>query len=343
MEKAVNRVLLAFKAWEDRKKEIEPLLKVGATDANVLARLQLDHLRQATHRLRETLRPDEQPFMLLLHNQVSKLEKQMYPNRLLRIFSKIKDRLFDGPAYLKQLHLQRDTNLETLKIQLRDAGLGSFAGKLEHHLSPEQNSVRIPLDCQLNQNKRLSLDLHFERDSSHNYQLAKIGGSLYQNNEVVRTQVFELSEWPALKTNQIWSLLEGRALKQQYTDASGHENHRWIELGPKGIQPYDPKYDFDIKTTLGNMPSLVRNREELTRYLENGQQVPTYWKEGKQYTTVYVQADPGNRCIKLFDEKLRPTTAEKLQQNIAQQTCKIKTLGVQQPKTRKRIKAGQHQ
>jgi hypothetical protein len=343
MEKAVNRVLLAFKTWEDHKKETDPLLKAGAADARTLSRLQLDHLRQAKHRLRQTARPDEKPFMLLLNNQIARLEKQLYPNLLRRIFSQLQDRLFEGPAYLKQQQQQRDTNIENLKIQLREAGLGSFAGRLENHLEPDQRNVRLPLDCQLGPEKRLSLDLHFDKDPYGNFQLNRIDGTLLRNGKIARSQEFELSDWPDLKTNQIWSLLEGRALKQQYTDASGHENHRWVELGPHVVQHYDPKYAFDIKTALAAMPGITRNKEELIRYLENGQQVPTHWKQGRQYQSIYVQADPANRCIKLLDDKLRPITAEKLNQNLARQDLKVKTLGIPLQKMRKGVKNGYHQ
>ena len=343
MKVVVNRVLLAFSTWEDRKKEIEPLLKAGAADANIQSRLQLDHLRQAKHRLRQTARPDEQPFMLLLHNQVARLEKQLYPNLLRRLFSQLKDRIFEGPAYLRQQQQQRENNMETLKIQLRAAGLGSVAGRLENHLDPDQKHVRLPLDCQRGPEKRLSLDLHFEKDPYHNFQLNRISGFLLENNKIARSHEFELSDWPDLKTNQIWSLLEGRAMKQQYTDASGHENHRWVELGPNGVQHYDPGYAFDIKTALNAMPAITRNKEELIRYLENGQQVSTHWKQGRQYQSIYVQADPANRCVKLLDDKLRPVTAEKLNQNLAQQGLKVKTIGVPVQKIRKGVKNGHHQ
>ncbi|MCR8561997.1 hypothetical protein KXD93_30360 [Mucilaginibacter sp. BJC16-A38] len=343
MEKAVNRVLLAFKSWEDRKKEIEPLLKSGTADVTMLSRLQLDHLRHASHRLRSTARPDEKPFMLLLNNQIFKLEKQLYPNLLRRIFSQLKDRLFDGPAYLKKEQLRRDNNMANLKIQLKEAGLGSIAGRLEQHLDEDQKHIRVPLDCQLGPEKRISLDLHFEKDPYGDFQLNRIGGSLLQNGKITKAQEFELNDWPNLKTNQIWSLLEGRAMKQQYTDASGHENHRWVELGPNGVQHYDPEHAFDVKTALAAMPAIIRNKEELTRYLENGQQVPTYWKQGKQYQNIYVQADPANRCIKLLDDKLRPITAEKLNQNLARQGFKVKTLDTTAQKTIRRVKNGQHQ
>jgi len=340
MKVPANRVLLAFKTWEDRKKEIEPLLKTGSADAHTLLRLQLDHLRQAKHRLRQTARPDEQPFMLLLHNQVARLEKQLYPNLLQRIFTQLRDRLLDGPRYLRRQQQQRDNNIARLKIQLKDAGVGSFAGRLENHLEPDQKNLRLPLDCQLGPEKRLSLDLHFEKDAFGDFQLNRISGALLQNGEVKKAHDFELSDWPDLKTNQIWSLLEGRAMKQRYTDASGHENQRWVELGSKAVQHYTPDYGFDIKTALDALPAITRNKEELARYLENGQQVPTYWKEGRSYLSIHVQADPANRTIKLLDDKLQPITAEKLSQKIIAQGAKVKLLSSPAQKIRKGVKNG---
>lgn len=339
MAAVINRVLLAFKTWDERKKEIEPLFKTGGADADTLARLQLDHLRQASHRLRQTARPDEKPFTLLLKNQVAKLEKQLYPNVLLRIITRLKDRLFDGPAYLKQQQQLRANNLEALKILLRDAGLGSLAGKLEQHLDPDQKLVRLPFDCQLGPDKRLTLDLNFQMDVHGNFQLNQIHGALTDQGKT-RMQAFELKDWPNLKTNQIQSLLEGRALKQPYTDASGHENHRWVELGANAIQHYDPDYAFDIRTALDALPAITRNKDELVKYLENGQQVPTYWKQGRQYQSIYVQADPANRTIKLLDDKFRPITAEKLNQQQAQPSLKVKPLGETVPKIRKGVKNG---
>jgi hypothetical protein len=342
MKVAVNRVLLAFRTWDERKKEIEPLFKAGAADAGTMARLQLDHLRRSAHRLRQTARPDEKPFMLLLNNQIAKLERQLFPNVLFRLLSTLKDRLFDGPIYLRQQEQQRTQNLEMLKIQLKDAGLGSLAGRLERHLNPDQKQVSLPLDCQLGPEKRLILDLKFEMDPHGNFQLKQIGSNLMENRKVIKSQEFEHHEWPNLKTNQIWSLLEGRALKQLYTDATGHENNRWVELGPNAIQHYDPEYGFDIRTALDALPAITRNKDELVKYMENGQQVPTYWKQGRSYVSINVQADPANRTIKLFDDKLKPISAEKLNLQIVQQCPKVKVLSTQKQRARKGVKNGQH-
>jgi len=317
--KPVNRVLLAFKSWDDKKNELQPLLKAGTTDERTMMILQLEHLRQADHRLRQTARPDEKPFMTLLHNHVNRLEKQLYPNLFQRIFMRLKDRLIDGPAYLAQLTTQRTVNMEVLKQQLRERGLTSVAGKLEQHLDPDHQQVCLPLDCQLNAEKRFNLDLHFEKDVYGDFQLKILNSTLFEKGQADRFYQFELNDWPGLKANQALSLLEGRALKQHYTDAMGHDSTRWVGLGKNGVQHYASDHAFEIDTVLTAMPNITRNKEELIRYLENGQQVSTHWKQNGQFQNIYVQADPANRTLKLFDAKMKPVTADQLNQRAHQQ------------------------
>jgi hypothetical protein len=57
----------------------------------------------------------------------------------------------------------------------------------------------------------------------------------------------------------------------------------------------------------------------ITYNLENGQQVSTHWKQNGQFQNIYVQADPANRTLKLFDTRMKPVTAEQLNQRAQQQ------------------------
>jgi hypothetical protein len=327
MKTAANRVLLAFKTRDERKKEIEPLLKGGTTDERTLTGLKLEHLRQAKHRLNQMARPDEKPFMAFLNNHIAKLEKQLYPNLWQRLFFRIKDQLFDGPIYLKQLTQQRAANMESLKTQLREAGLCSITGKLENHLEADQQKICLPLDCQLFEGKALNFELHFEKDPYGNFQLHRLDGSLLQDGKLVRSQEFKLDDWPNLGTNQVWSLLEGRAMKQTYTNASGHESQRWVELGPNGARHYDPNHDFDVKTLVAGMPAIMGSKPELIRYLENGQSAP-------------IQADPANQTLKFFDEKNKPVRPEQLNQRAEKLGPHVKTFGAPVQRMRKGVKNG---
>ncbi|WPU94811.1 hypothetical protein SNE25_04655 [Mucilaginibacter sabulilitoris] len=338
--KPENRILQAFRTWDSQKAEFLPLLKVGTTDERTILRLQLDHFRQARHHLGDTVRPDEKPFMVLLENNIAKLEKQIYPNILLRLFLRAKNYLIDGPAYLEHQRRQRTANLENLKNQLSASGLGSIVGRLEQHLDVGRNQVQLPLDCHLTAHKRFSLDLHFERDVYGNFELRRIDGLLAEKSLTTREHKFDMAEWPDLKSNHVLSLLEGRAIKQQFIDVLGHKSERWVELGENGVKYYSPDHPFDVAAALATMPNITRNREELIRYLENGQLIPTHWKQDGHFQNIYVQADPGNGMIKIYNSRQRPITAEQLNRIASQLHVKKPQIVMQA--ARKVIKNGQN-
>ncbi|RCH56840.1 hypothetical protein DJ568_03010 [Mucilaginibacter hurinus] len=337
--KPVNRVLLAFKAWDDQKAEFDPLLKNGASDEKTMHRLQLLHLQQARHRLLRSIRPDELPFMALLKAQIERSEKKVYPNLWLRLFFRLKDRFMDGPAYLQDQARQRSENMETLKEQLKERGLSSVAGRLDHHLDLDHRQVCLPLNSQLGPDKRLDLDLHFEKDAYGNFQLQLLEGTLLQKDQDIRHFRFELSDWPGLKASQALNLLEGRPIKQVYTDATGSENQRWVELGQNGVQYYSPGHPFDVAEAILVFPNITRNPEDLIHYLETGKQVATFWKHDGNLQSVYVQADPGNNTLKFFDGKQRPVTAEQLNQK-AKQATKLQRPDQSLAVTQKKLKNG---
>jgi hypothetical protein len=196
------------------------------------------------------------------------------------------------------------------------------------------------LDCRLNDGKALSFDLHFEKDPYGDFQFHRINGSLLQDGKLVRTHEFELNDWPNLGTNHIWNLLEGHAMKQTFTNASGHDSQRWVELGTNGAQHYDPNHDFNIKTVITGLPSLMGNKSEMVNYLENGQSLPAYWKVGQHVQKINIQADPASKTLKFFDEKNKPITAEQLNQRAEKLGQHGKTLGAPIKRMRKGVKNG---
>lgn len=337
MEKVVNRVLQAFKLWEDRKKEFDPVTRIGAGDEQTFNLLQLTHFRESSHRLRTNLRPDEKPFLLLLNNHIAKLERQLYPNRWFRLFSRAIDRWLTGPAFLKQEASRNAANMDALRSQLKSAGLHAINGKLDTHFFAEASRIILPLDCQLNAQKRLTIALAFERDAHYNFQLDTVTAKLYHQGELVKGHEFDIRHWPDLKAGQIRSLLEGHALKQAFTDASGMRNERWVELSGERLRYYDPADGLNVLQALQDLPAITRNPAEIADLLENGQLATAHWKHNGQIKIIHLRAEPAGHIIQLLDEKQRPTTAEKLNRSLEQQQCKVKVLKVPARKIRKGV------
>ncbi|WP_295769248.1 hypothetical protein [uncultured Mucilaginibacter sp.] len=340
MRNAPNRVLLAFKAWEDRKKEMEPVIGSGAADERTMRQLELNHLRQARHLLQDKARPDEQPFMVLLRNQIKRLEKMQHPNLLSRLFFRLKDRLLDGPLYRRQKERKRNANLQALTAQLKNNGFGYLSGKLENHLPAELHKVSLPLGLRMNDNKAVRFGLQFEKDPYGNFHLERLECSLYKDGLKTHTGNYDMREWPDMNGNQAINLLEGRAVKQDFTDALGNERQRWVVSGPDGLQQYDTSHKFDINELLEKMPAITANKVELTRYLEMGQLAGARWKQDQYYQDIFLQADPAGRNLKIFDKDQKPVTAEELNVRAKQTLARSKEQMTVVPQIRKKVRHG---
>lgn len=314
---------------------MEPLLKAGVADERTVLQLQLRHLRTAALRLRNTIRPDEQPFLFLLKNQVSKLEKQLYPNWIVRVLHQLKDRLFDGPKFLKQQEEQRVTNMENLKVQLKETGFGSINGRLEQHLDADQRAVTIPLNCGIGEDRKVLFDLKFEKDAFENFQLHGVHTQLRQQGKTVRQYDFKLKDWPGLGVGHVIQLLQGHALKQSFTNAAGQTKDRWVELTSDGVQHYAPEKSFNLQKAVSEHAGLSGSAPELIQYLEGGQRVPTYWRSGRHHVSISVQADPANQSLKFFDAKGMPITVKALNEEINKQKSQYKAPAQQERQMRR--------
>jgi hypothetical protein len=323
MENSLNRVIQGWQAWEERQKQLEKLPDPGMDKGMVIDRLRLEHLQKIRYRLSDTSRQDERQCLKLMSAVIRKLQKQLYPNPFSRLIRRLKDALVDGPAYIRHLKEQRTKNMEKLKQQLEKAGFSDFAGKLEKHLDPEGMKAAIPLNSQLDPNRSMQVVLHFEKDEGGRYHFQKLEAEIYAKNAPGqnRAHSFQMEDWPGLKAKEVLNLLNGRAIKQDYTDASGTNRSRWLELDAdrkEQVRFYQENYGYDLQKLLETLPlSAMKQQDSKQDFLNNlqqGNRVPTGWLHSGQRENVYVQADPSARAVKMFDTAMKPISPEQLNQ-----------------------------
>jgi hypothetical protein len=323
MERTVNRVLQAWKSWDERQSEMEKAIGTGKEHAIVIQRLKLEHFKKCRHLLAGTVRKDERAFMPLMASTISKLEKQVYPNIVQRLFFRLKNVLIDGPAHIRQFQEQRRDNLESLKSQLAGTGFSDFGGKLESQLDADHLKHVIPLSSQLDPNRSLNVSLHFEKDAQDVFHFTTIEATLrhHDGKKVDQSYKFKLDEWPGLKAQQVKNLLEGRAVRQHFTDITGRPKSQWLELpaGETMVRKYTEAYGFDLQKVIDTLPlsTISGGKKALTEKLEQGQQIPVVWSHAGANETVYLRADPSNETVKLTDASKRAVTPEQLNQRMA--------------------------
>jgi hypothetical protein len=321
MESTINRVLQTWQSWDERLSEIEVAIGRGGQQARIIQQLKLEHFQRCRHFKAGAPRADEQAFLPLLDAAIRTLEKQVYPNILQRLFNRLKNVLRDRPAFINQWQQQRSDNLAQLKSELAQAGFSDFAANLEKQLTPEQSKQVISLSSQVEKGKQFNVSLHFEKDQQDLFRFTLIDATLKAaDGKLAQKHQFKTEEWPGLKAIQIKNLLDGRAIKQKFTDITGSQRSHWLELPANGeLKRFTQEYGYDLQTAIENLKAdgLTPAGETVTlQKLELGQQVPAIWKHAGIPEMIYLQADPAHKRIRLADAANNTLLPEKLNQTL---------------------------
>lgn len=110
----VNRAEQLWKNWEERQKELENLAGFGNDHNLSIQKLKYDFLRSGIYRLSSSPLEKEQLCLHVIRSVTAKLEKQLYPNPMIRILHRLKALVYDKPVHLKEFNKQKTENLEQL-------------------------------------------------------------------------------------------------------------------------------------------------------------------------------------------------------------------------------------
>jgi hypothetical protein len=117
MERNVNRAEQLYRNWEAQQKQLESLT---SADSRVIQQQKYDYLRQGLYRLSLNPSDSEKLLMRVIGSVTDKLQKQLYPNPIVRLLHRLKTAVYDKPAHLSEFVKQREENLQQLKGQLNN-------------------------------------------------------------------------------------------------------------------------------------------------------------------------------------------------------------------------------
>jgi hypothetical protein len=332
MEPMINRVLQTWKSWDEKQMEIEKAIGTGKDQTNVVLKLKLNHFQKNRHLLAGTARKDEQGFLPLLDAAIKKLERQVYPNSIQRLFHRLKTLWFDRPAYILQFQQQQQANVQQLKGELANAGFSDFAGSLEKELTGERSRHVIALSSQLDKERGFDVAIHFEKDLQDVYHFSAIDATLKNpaQPEADRSVSFKMDEWPGLKAIQVKNLLDGRAIKQHYTDITGKPQSQWLEFSEENtaMKRYTKSYGYELTAAIDTLDSHIQlhDKAALQEKLESGQQVPINWNHAGGTEMIRLQADPANKLVSLTDSSNQTITPHQLNQRLESQQLERKAV-----------------
>lgn len=124
----MNRILQAWKSWEDKQSELEKTVGNGREHAPVISRMKLDHFNKCRNLLSATIRNDERPFLPLMEAAIRKLEREVRLSLWLRVLFRLKNTLIDKPAQIKAHEREIQENMTALKSFLPRPGSVTLPG-----------------------------------------------------------------------------------------------------------------------------------------------------------------------------------------------------------------------
>jgi len=325
MERNVNRAEQLYRNWEDQQKQLESLI---GSNSRVIQQQKYDYLRRGLYRL--SMSPSEHEKLLLevIRSVNGKLQKQLYPNPVVRLLYRIKGAFYDKPAHLREFVKQREENLEQLKGQLKAMGFASFSGKLEKYLDYETAKVTIEMTSQLTDKGRLDIVLNMERDKSGQYRFQNYDATLLNNGET-RTHSFQADS--RITAIEAANLLDGRSVKKNFETADGSMTQKWVQLdmqhkdqsGNQKLSEFHENYGYNLKNELLANSILLGTaglaKDKVIQSLEQGNMVSF---KPHQQGTFYLQANPAGREVSFYNNEMKPLNIQQLQEINRQQQIK---------------------
>lgn len=349
MEATNNRLERELEQWQKREQRFIKLFTPQLLESRAFLKEKLRHLERLSARYGNTNDMEERLALRLLKQERSNLEKQMYPNRLLRIILlAVKGfAIFTEPIIAEQ---RVHKNTVALKASLEQAGFGKLKERLEQTVQQGQEKFSLPVSYYVNEKERMDFQVHFTKGKDEQYRLSHYDALLYSENHPGKAvkQTFPMDTSMSITSEQAYNLLSGRAVLKE---SEGRKEWVKLDLNDKDGQGifrmkrfpenygYDPEKELD-KLPLKETQGLIE-KEKLLRELANGNRVEVTLRKGGQ--KLLIEAEPQKKTVNIYTiqgEKLTIGEALGRKQERAARTIPLGVNRAEHTNLRKNSKKG---
>ncbi len=308
---AVNRVEMELNQWKSREDRFSKLFSFSLSSNKALLKEKLHYYEGVAARYQGTKDPEERFALQVLQQERRRMEKQLYPNSLIRMFR----RLLVLPAR-EQAVIRRDSrsleeNSRSLKEQIQKTGFSGLTAKLEEQIRQGQPQFSIPVSYYINERERMDHQLTFSRDHTGQYQFNGFQARLLDETGQATTKQHFFEQKDGMDVNRAYQLLEGRAIQKE---------DRWLQLdfndkdaqGNYRVKEFHSTYGFDLEKVLQNLP-IKEAQDRLTAYqlldrLKQGSRESVSFLQDGREQRYFIEANPQFKSVNIYDEHSRKIT-----------------------------------
>lgn len=266
---------------------------------------------------RNTKDAEERRYLKFLNVEYRKLEKKLFPNRLVRLLRSIVKALTVPMAVSKEIK-QSLNNQKQILDQLQGAGLGQIRSQVEKYMLQGEPKFTVPINLIMSQNDQISYGLSYVRDDVGQYHPISLKAILREeknpNKTIVQNFSTDAGEMP--NARQAYNLMKGGAILK--VEDGGVRTWLVLDFNDKDAQGScklkQLHYDYNLHNVLADLrikelksPLLM---EHLIKGLENGERMQVTVTKGGRAEKLFIQADPARKDVLIYDANMNQINKE---------------------------------
>jgi hypothetical protein len=337
MEGGINRAIGLWESWHQKQEMLESVF--GSGIAAELNREKFEFLSAGVARISPGASADEKLVLAMLKKTTTRLEKQLYPNPVLRVLRRLKSLVYDRPVQTAKLRQLKAENIASLSAELGSIGVNPERLNLEKRLDFESPKLDIAMVSAYGADHNFQMKLHMEKIDSEAYQLNGYTAMLKDpvNPENSRSYTFDAAS--GINAREAAKLLQGRSVLKHYQIGENRMGSKWLQLdfknldmeGKPVLKEMGADYEFNIRQQVTKIASALE-KWELTSArvldgLEKGNQVVLKGVGGE---ATFLEANAIDKQVVLRNEQGKPVAVESLVSAKKTQLEKTKSLKLNQ-------------
>lgn len=309
----INRVEAELNQWRSREERFNKLFSFGLSSNRALLKEKLDYYDRIAAKYKGTRDLDERFALRMLRQERNRIEKQLYPNLLIRLLRRLLVAPVKEQIAIRQDNRKTEQNSQALHQRVQRTGFPDLSAKIDEQIRQGQQQFSIPVSYYLNDKERVDHQLSFAKDQSGQYHFEGYKTALYNEAkpDEKRQQYFNMRHEHNVNTTEAYNLLSGRCIQNggtwlqlDFNDKDQHGNYR--------VKQFHTEYGYDLDKILQQLPlkELLNKGEtdKLKEALKNGDKASvSFVKDGKEQR-FYIEANPQFKSVNIYDEHSRKTT-----------------------------------
>ena len=226
----INRVETELNQWRSREERFSKLFSFSLSSNKALLKEKLQYYDRIAAKYKGTQDLDERFALRMLQEDRSKIEKQLYPNPVIRLLRRLLVAPVKEQIVIRQDNRKTEQNSQSLHQQVQRAGFINLAAKIDEQIKQGQQQFSLPVSYYINNKERLDHQLSFVKDQSGTYHFEGYKTNLYNESKPneQRQQYFNMKNGYEINTTEAYNLLSGRAIERNAT---------WMQLDFNDKEP----------------------------------------------------------------------------------------------------------